>query len=143
MDENTLTSPPGSPWEMLVTVAVFAVIVVALWLVFVRGNEIFFVSVKDGRALLVRGRIPPNLLAQIGDVARRSQTRSGSVTAYKAEARARIATSGFDENDQQRLRNLFALHPVSTLRAAKLTKPENLGQVLGIAWLAWLLTNRR
>jgi hypothetical protein len=125
------------------TLLLFVAIVAALWLIFVRGNEIFFVSVRGGRALLIRGRIPPNLLSQIADVARRSGVASGSVTAYKAEARARIVTSGFDENDQQRLRNLFALHPVSTLRAAKLTKPENIGQVFGIAWLAWMLAGRR
>lgn len=129
--------------ENVLTIAFFVVVLVVLYLVFVRGNEIFFVSIRDGRALLVRGRIPPSLLSQLADVARRAQVQRGSVTAYKSDGRARIVSSGFSDGDQQRLRNLFALHPVSALRAAKLTKPENLGQLLGIAWLAWMLTDRR
>lgn len=121
----------------LITLLAVAAIAVALYLIFVRGNEIFFVSVRDGRAMLVRGRIPPNLLAQIGDVARRSQITRGEVKAYRGEQRARITTSGMGENEAQRLRNLFSLHPIHALRSAPLPKAKNFGQVLGIAWLAW------
>jgi hypothetical protein len=127
----------------LITLLALAAIAVALYLLFVRGNEIFFVSIRSGRAMLVRGRIPPNLLTQIGDVARRSGIARGDVKAYRGEQRARIATSGIGQDDAQRLRNLFSLHPIHALRSAPVRKPENFGQVLGIAWLAWALTSSR
>lgn len=134
---------PTSLLESLVIIVAFAAVVVALYLVFVRGNEIFFVSIRDGRALLVRGRIPPSLFTQIADVARRAGVRNASVQAHKGDGRARLTTSGFGEGDAQRLRNVFGLHPIHALRAAPLRRPENLGQVLGIAWLAWMFVGRR
>lgn len=128
--------------DSLITLGLALAVAFALYLIFIRGNEIFFISIREGRALLVRGRVPPNLLAQIGDVARRGGVQRGSVQAYRGEHRARLSTSGFSEGDAQRLRNVFSLHSIQALRAAKLTKPENLGQVLGIAWLAWFLSRR-
>ncbi len=48
-----------------------------------------------------------------------------------------------DEGRLQRLRNAFALFPTSKLRAAASVARPTLGQVLGIAWLAWLLDRGR
>jgi hypothetical protein len=42
----------------------------------------------------------------------------------------------------QRIRNIFRLYPLSNLRAAPAVSQPTLGQLLGIAWLAWLLDRR-
>lgn len=104
-----------------------------------RVNEIFFVSVRDGRCLIVRGRVPGALLDGMSDVVRRSRVARGSIRAVRSEGHARLAVRGMDEGTAQRLRNVFGTHPIQKLRAAQATSNRNLGQLLGLAWLAWLL----
>jgi len=58
----------------------------------------------------------------------------------KTEHGGRLVVSGaIDERTEQRLRNLFALYPASQLRKAPAIAKPTFGQLLGIAWLAWLL----
>ena len=109
------------------------------WLVLERMREIFCVSIRDGRCLVVRGRVSASLLAGIADVAQRSGVRRGTVRAMKGEHHARLAFHGIDDGTAQRLRNVFGHHPVQKLRAAPAMTKRNLGQMLGVAWLAWLL----
>ncbi len=107
-----------------------------------RVNEIFCLSVRNGRILLVRGRIPPSLLHDFEDVARRCNVRRASLRGVAEQHHARIVASGIDESTAQRFRNVFGTHPIQKLRGAKLPKTRNLGQLLGIAWLAWLFVGR-
>jgi hypothetical protein len=104
-----------------------------------RANEIFFVSVRDGRCLVVRGRIPGVLLEGISDVVLRSRVARGSIKAVRGDGHARLVVGGMDEGTSQRLRNVFGTHPIQKLRAAQRPSHRNLGQLLGFAWLAWLL----
>lgn len=104
-----------------------------------RGSEIFCLSVRDGRLLVVRGRVPAALVAQIRDVVARPPVRRATIRAVKAETGARLVVSGdVDEGRAQRLRNLFGLYPAAKLRAAPVVTERSVGQFLGIAWLAWL-----
>lgn len=109
------------------------------WLVMDRIGEIFCISVRDGRCLVVRGRIGGNLLEGIADVVRRAGVKRATIRAVKGEHHARLALRGIDEGTGQRLRNVFGTHPVQKLRQAPLATKRNLGQLLGVAWLAWLL----
>jgi hypothetical protein len=68
--------------------------------------------------------------------------RRATIRAVKQEQGARIVASGLDEGREQRLRNIFRLYPISNLRAAPVVAKPSLGQVLGIAWLAWLFHRR-
>jgi hypothetical protein len=111
----------------------------AVFVIGARANEIFFVSVRNGRCLVVRGRIPGMLLEGISDVVARSRVASGSIKAVRADGHARLIVRGMDEGTSQRLRNVFGAHPIQKLRAAKVVANRNIGQVLGFAWLAWLL----
>ena len=104
-----------------------------------RANEIFFISVRGGRCLVVRGRIAGVLLDGFSDVVTRSRVARGSIKAVRGEGHARLVLRGMDEGTAQRLRNVFGTHPVQKLRAAKVEGSRNLGQLLGFAWLAWLL----
>ena len=121
-------------WLVLVLIGV-----VVGYLVVDRKRDIFCISVRQGRCLVVRGRIPGSLLAGITDVIGRAGIRSGSVRAVKGEHNARLVFRGIDDGTAQRLRNVFGHHPVQKLRAAPIAANRNLGQVLGVAWLAWLL----
>ncbi len=120
-----------------------ALVILFILLVTARANELFCVSVRDGRVLLVRGRIPPGLLGDIRDVVGRPRVTRATIRGVKEEGYARLLVSGdVDEGRTQRLRNIFRLYPISNLRAAPVIKDRTIGQILGVAWLAWLLDRR-
>jgi hypothetical protein len=127
----------------LVTFAVLALAVIVVLVVLSRANEIFCVSVKDGKLLVVRGAVPPALLHGIADVIQRERVLRATIRAVKGDGHARLVASGVSEGTAQRLRNVFGTHPIQKLRAAPMPKARNLGQVLGVAWLAWLLVGSR
>ena len=103
-----------------------------------RAGELFFLSVRDGSVLLVRGRIPPSLLNDFGDAVR--HVRRGSIRGVRQMNGGQVFAGGdIDEFVEQRLRNILRTFPVSRLRSAPGPANPTLGQVLGIAWLAWLL----
>jgi len=126
------------PWLVL---AIVAVVIFFAW----RTAEIFCVSVRDGRALVIRGRVPPALLRAIREiVASQPEVTHGTIRAIRGEHGARLTAGGaIDDGRLQRLRNAFGLFPTSKLRAASPVARPTLGQVLGIAWLAWLLDRGR
>ncbi len=108
-----------------------------------RMNELFLISVRDGRLLVVRGRVPVRVRQDLADVVRRAGVQRGSIRAVRESGHARLTTRGIDEGTTQRLRNAFGTHPVQRLQAAPLVKGRNFGQLLGVAWLAWLLVRTR
>lgn len=111
--------------------------VIGLWW-FTRSRLLFHLSVRRGQVLVVSGRVPAGLLREIRDVFRGSRM-SGSVKAYAEEQSGRLtASGGIDAGTAQRLRNMFGLYPASKLRQAPAIERPTLGQLSGIAWLAWL-----
>jgi hypothetical protein len=124
-------------WLILVVVAV---VIFFAW----RAAEIFCVSVRDGRALVIRGRVPPPLMRAVREiVGAQPQVARATIRAVRGENGARLTASGIDDGRLQRLRNAFGLYPVAKLRAAAPVARPTLGQVLGIVWLAWLLDRGR
>jgi hypothetical protein len=125
--------------------AVVVVVLIALAVAFFasRARELFVVSVRNGRVLVVRGRVPPGFLSDIGAIVRQPPVRSATLRAVKGEHHARLVVGGdIDEGRIQRLRNTFGLRPMAQLHRAALVGKPTLGQVLGIAWLAWMLDRR-
>lgn len=110
-----------------------------LWWWAGRASELFMVSVRDGKVLVVRGRLPQSLLNDFHAAVR--HVRRGSIRALLQAGGAQVYASGdIDEGSEQRLRNIFRLYPVARLRAVESDRSSrSLGQVLGIVWLAWLL----
>jgi len=110
-----------------------------------RANELFCVSIRDGQALVVRGNVPPKLWRELLTTVRMARVTRGTIRAVKSGGQARLVTSGLDAGVEQRLRNALGS---AGLNAMKLGSSEgrsgsrNLGQVLGIAWLAWMFTRR-
>jgi hypothetical protein len=124
----------------------YPILVVALglflFLFFVhRQNQLFVLSIRNGRVLVVRGRVPPGFLEDVRAIAR--GVKSATIRATKSDGHARVTASGLDDNALQRLRNAFSVYPAARLRSAPPIARPTLGQVLGIAWLAWLLDSRR
>lgn len=120
------------PW-ILAGIAILAV----LWFA-ARANELFFVSVRDGKVLLVRGRIPQGLLNDFKDAVQKPPVKRGYIKAVKTPGGAQLYGGGdIDEFVEQRLRNIFNFYPAARLRAAS-TEKRTMWQVLGITSLAWL-----
>jgi hypothetical protein len=108
-----------------------------------REGELFCVSVREGRVLVVRGRIPQGLLNDFADVVKQAKTARGTLRGLREVDRARLAVSGLDDLSEQRLRNIFQLYPLSKLSAVPPRTRRTVGQLLGIAWLAWLFERFR
>ena len=104
-----------------------------------RANEVFVLSVRDGRSLLMRGRIPITLRQEIDDVLARARVTSATLRVVRSGGVARMIAHGVDADVAQRLRNVLGIVSDHKLRAAPPPGPRNLGQRLGIAWLAWRL----
>lgn len=116
------------------------IVVVAIWL-FTRNRTLFVLSVRDGRTLVVRGRIPGRLLADFRDVMSRARVHRATIRAYAGEDGGQLSTSGIDDRLEQQLRNVFRMYPLAQLRDQ--AKRPTLGQMVGVAWLASLFSRFR
>jgi hypothetical protein len=110
---------------------------IAAWF-FSRSSTLFVVSVRDGRVLVVSGRIPGRLLQEFKDVLGGPPVRRAKIRAWSDVDGGHLSMSGLDEGTGQRLRNVFRLFPVAQLRSAPRIAQPSVGQLLGIAWLAWM-----
>ncbi len=123
-----------------ITIAVLVAVILLFLFIVARQNTLFELSVRNGRVLVVRGRVPPGFLADVRAIIR--NVDRASIRAVKDQGHARLTASGVDERVLQRLRNAFSVYPAARLRAAPPIQRPTLGQILGIAWLAWLLDRR-
>jgi hypothetical protein len=124
---------------MLPVLVVIAAVAFFIWAS--RQRELFCLSVREGRLLVVRGRIPAGLLSDFKDALTAAPAVArATVKAYRDEGGARLEVSGsIDPGRVQRLRNIFAIYPMSRLSAAPVASQRTIGQIVGIVWLAWLL----
>lgn len=121
---------------LLATLLVLGVL--GIWW-FTRTGELFCLSVRRDKVLLVRGRAPGGFIAEARAVVARARVTRGTIRGLKTERGGRLVVSGdIDERTEQQLRNLFSLYPASQLRQAPAIAQPTVGQLLGIAWLAWL-----
>jgi hypothetical protein len=103
-----------------------------------RRREIFRVEVNEGRARLVRGRMPPGMLSEMAEVMASPPVRRATIFAVRGLSGAQVYCDGdLDAGREQRLRNIFALYPTSHLRSPE--EPErSVGEKLWLM-LRWLL----
>lgn len=133
--------------QRIIAAMLLAVLAVAaflgLWW-FTRSQQLFAASMRDGRVLLVRGRAPGGFLRDLGEIAQRNRKLRGTITGHRTERAGRLTFSGnLDEGAKQRMRNSFALYPAAQLLSAPKIARPSLGQLLGVAWLAWLFDSLR
>jgi len=124
---------------MFVLAVIAIVVVVGAWWLS-RASELFYISVRDGKALVVRGRVPVSMLQEFKEAVADPKVKRGSIRAFKTEQGGQLACSGdIGDGREQRMRNTFMLYPASQLRQAPAIKQPTLGQLAGVAWLAWML----
>jgi hypothetical protein len=124
---------------MLSLPVIAVAVVVGVWW-FTRVGELFYISVRDGKALVVRGRVPVSLLQELKEIVANPKVKRGSIRAFKTETGGQLSCGGdIDDGREQRMRNTFMLYPASQLRHAPAIARPTLGQLSGIAWLAWML----
>jgi hypothetical protein len=104
-----------------------------------RARELFVLSVRRGELLVVRGKLPSSLFEALGDVVERAGVKSASIRVAKTGGYARLTAAGVDEPVLQRLRNVVGTFTLKRLEEASWPRRKNLGQRLGVAWLAWRL----
>ena len=94
---------------------VLLVLVVAAFLYFARSNELFAISVQDGKQSVTRGYVPPALLGDFADVLR--GVKHAKIRALKSNGRASLEYRGdIDEHVAQRLRNVLGLYPLTRFK---------------------------
>lgn len=97
------------------------------------ANELFCLSVRDGRVLLVRGLISPGLLGDFRTVLAFPPVARATIRAYRDQAGARLSISGLrNKGREQRLRNNSNIYSKSKLRSAPRAEHRNLGQIMGL-----------
>ena len=104
-----------------------------------RRREIFRIEVREGRARVARGRVPPGMLGEIRQVVAHPPVRRSTIFAFRGLSGARIYTNGdLDQGREQRIRNIFSLYPASQLRAAQEPESRSVSEMLGLM-LKWLM----
>lgn len=133
--------PKGSTAEVEQHATLFSVLILSgailalTWLY--RRDELFVLSVKRGKLLTIRGALPAGLQNSFSAILKEEGIQRASLRAVKQDGGTRLQVWGIDEGAAQRLRNVFSLHHLSKLRQARRNDGRNLGQILGIASLAW------
>ena len=67
------------------------------------------IELRGGRAILVRGELPPGLLSELKDVARQAPEDDGQVTIHGRGQTLKVTVTGLDEGPAQRVRNVVLL----------------------------------
>lgn len=132
--------------HLLLLIAFFVVVGGAAYVILTRANELFCVSIRDGVCLVIRGTVPPKIWRELVTCARVNAIQRGTIRAVKQGGGARLVTTGISPEITQRLRNAIGSAGLSAMKlgsaSGEARASRNLGQLLGVAWLAWMLTRR-
>lgn len=103
---------------MLIPLAML-LLAIPLVLALVRANELFCLKYDGERVRVVRGRIPQELLGDIGDVLRSVPTERVTLRGVVEDRAARLYADGaLSEAQRQQLRNVIGQWPVIRIRTA-------------------------
>lgn len=108
-----------------------------------RSRELCVLSVRQGRVLVMRGALPTSLLEAIADIVARQRVARATLRFLRDGERGRLVATGLDAPSAQRVRNVLGTYPLPKLLTAPPPRAPNLGQRLGLSWLAWRLRRRR
>jgi hypothetical protein len=102
----------------LLTILALSLLVIPLVISVRRSTELFRVTVREGKARFVRGRMPQSLLTDLEDIVRSPPIERAELWAVLQSGRARLETKGEISADQrQRLRNAVGLYSLQRIRA--------------------------
>jgi len=98
---------------MLVLVAAIAAVVIAAD----RRRTLAVVRFERGKATVVRGKLPPRVLAEVRDVAERMRIPGGMVTLRRESGTVDVELRGVDDpRAAQQLRNVIGRFRLAELR---------------------------
>jgi hypothetical protein len=104
----------ASAWQLIV----LAIVIGAVVLLLERANELFVLKVRERRVEHRRGRIPNQLLEEIGHVVTRDPSE-GTIRVVTRGGRAHLIARGFSKDLTQQLRNVVGLYPIAKIRAGR------------------------
>ncbi len=121
----------------------FVLAVVGAFVAFLVGrallhaNELFCLSIRRGKGLVVRGALPAQLRRELTGLV----SGDALIRGVREGRTARLRITGVDDATAQRLRNVFGISRYRDLKSLSSVQPgpRNLGQRLGWIWLAWRL----
>lgn len=111
---------------MTVTVGLLLLVLAAIPLAIAifRSNELFVLRVRRGKVELVRGRLPPALLADLQDVFERT-TSDAEVRVVSEQQRPRAIVRGAKEPIAQHVRNVVGRFRVAQIRSGLRVAPRS------------------
>ena len=134
--------PPldNAPVHPVLVVVLVTVASVAVGRALARANELFALTARQGRVMLLRGRLPRALESELTAVLRDGRA-TGLLRAVRQGGQTRLVGEGLEGTVEQKLRNVFFASRYASMRwlAARDPRARNLGQRLGWEWLAWRL----
>lgn len=129
--------------HLVLMLAIVGIVGTIAYVVISRASELFCVSIRDGMCLTIRGTVPPKIWRELVTTARMAGIEAGTIRAVKQGGGARLVTDGISPDVTQRLRNSIGSAGLSAMKlggGSSACQSRNVGQVLGVAWLAWMLT---
>jgi hypothetical protein len=103
---------------LLVGLLILALLSIPLLISIRRSNELFAVTVAEGRAQLTRGRAPQRLLDDIDDVVRQPAVSSASIRVIQAHGHPQMQIHGrLAPGQLQRLRNVVGTYSLARIKA--------------------------
>ncbi|MEO7035548.1 MAG: DUF3634 family protein [Polyangiaceae bacterium] len=84
-----------------------------------RANELFALSARDGTLTVVRGRLPPALLSDLGEIAARERLGNVEIRVVSESGVPRLFSSGAPPAFEQAARNVLGRFSVAQLRAGR------------------------
>jgi hypothetical protein len=119
LDQRTLWGKLRAMMAALVS----ALVLLALGALLVRALahhlELARLRVQDGKAELIRGRLPPRLFGDLRDVLGAARATRAQIRIVVEEGRPRVLAEGLDEASAQQLRNVVGAYTVAQIRAGR------------------------
>jgi hypothetical protein len=102
------------------TILLTLLVVIGLWLLLRRANELCMIRIRHGGVRLVRGRAPSRLLHDIGEIARRAEATDARVRIVSESGSPAVYASGsIADATLQQLRNVVSEHRVPHFRTGR------------------------
>ena len=99
-------------------------VVVCLWLLLRRANELCVIRVRNGETTLARGRAPARLLHDVGEIARRTALARATLRIVSESASPRVYVTGVASDAiVQQIRNVVGEHQVVHFRTGRRPGP--------------------
>jgi hypothetical protein len=108
--------------SLLVGLLILVLLAVPVVISLKRSTELFVLRIVEGKARLVRGRLPPRLFEDMSDVVSHPPVKTGQIRVVVERATPRLVLDKGElpAGQLQRLRNVLGRHRTQQIRAGKL-----------------------